>query len=68
MILQLADRHQMFRKIDQLTKLSRDMMTSELQFKINRWDEELTDYMQAGEDKCHKFKQTHIDWSPEVGI
>ena len=58
----------MFQKTDQLTKLSRDMTTSEFQIKINCWDEELTDYIKAEEKKFHKFKQTHIDWSPDVGV
>ena len=58
----------MFKKIDDLTKLSKDMPVSKFQVKINCWDEEMTDYMQAAENKCCKFKHTHIEWSPEVGV
>ena len=65
---QLADQHRMFKKIDDLTKLSKDMTVSEFQVKINRWDDEMTDYMRAAENKCRKFKHTHIEWSPDVGV
>ena len=34
---------------------------TDFQIKINKWDGELTDYIQSAEDKCHKFKQNHID-------
>ena len=44
------------------------MSPAEFQLKLNRWDDELTDYMRRSENKCHKFKQNHIEWSPEVGV
>ena len=65
---ELADRHQVFQRIDQLIKLSSVMSPAEFQLKLNRWDDELTDYMQSSENNCHKFKQNHIEWSPEVGV
>ena len=65
---ELADRHQMFQRIDQLIKLPSVMSPAEFQLKLNRWDDELTDYMRRSENKCHKFKQNHIEWSPEVGV
>ena len=34
---------------------------------MNKWDDELTDYMRASEDKCRTFKMNHIDYSPIVG-
>ena len=65
---ELADRNQMFLRIDQLTKLSYVMSLAEFQLKLNKWDDELTDYMRSSENNCHKFKQNHIEWSPEVGV
>lgn len=44
------------------------MSAAEFQVKMNRWDNGLTDYMRSAESKCHKFKQNHIEWSPEVGV
>ena len=33
---------------------------------MNRWDNELTKYMKASENRRHTFKMGHIDYSPEV--
>ena len=65
---ELADRHEMYRKLDDLTQLADLISPTEFQIKINKWDDELTDYMQDVEDKCHKFKQNHVDWSPKYGV
>lgn len=65
---QLADRHGMYRKLNELTNLADLVSAAEFQTKINRWDYELTDYMRSPEDKCHKFKQNHVDWSSEYGV
>jgi len=65
---QLAERHQMYRKLNVLTNLAMQISTSDFQVKMNRWDEELTDYMRAAEHQCHKFKINHIDWSPKLGV
>jgi len=65
---QLADRHGMYRKLNDLTKIADVISASEFQVKMNRWDDELTEYMRSAEDKCHKFKQDHVSWSPEYGI
>lgn len=68
MLCQLADRHQMYSKLNAITKLSRFISASEFQVKMNRWDNELTNYMRAAETKYRKYNQNNIDLSPEVGV
>ena len=63
---QLCDRHQMFKKLNELNRLSDVLPVAEFQTLMNRWDNELTEYMKASENRCHKFKMGHIDYSPEV--
>ena len=65
---QLADRHKMYKKLDDLTKFSDLISPAEFLINMNRWDKELTDYMQAAEDKCRKYKQSHVAWSPKFGV
>ena len=65
---QLCDRHAMYKKMNELTNLADLLSPAEFQIKMNRWDEEMTDYMRASEDKCHKFKQDHTAWSPKYGV
>ena len=56
---ELVDQHEMYRKLNKLTKLADLISPAEFQIKNNKWDDELIDYMRAVEDKCHKFKQNH---------
>ena len=43
-------------------------MVAECQLRLNEWDDELTDLMKDAEDQCRKFKQNHIEFSPEVDV
>ena len=61
---QLAVRHEMYRKLNELTKIADVISASEFQVKMNCWDDKLTEYMRSAEEKCHKFKQDHVSWSP----
>ena len=47
----LMDRHQMFKKMNELTRLADYMSVEVFQVKLNRWDDEMTDYMRAAEKK-----------------
>ena len=53
---ELTDRHQMFKKLNELKKISTVFSPVEFQLQMNRWDDELTDYMEASENKCRSFK------------
>ena len=64
----LRHKHLNTRLSYQLTKLSSVMSAAEFQLKLNKWDDELTDFMIHSENNCHRFKQNHIEWSPEVGV
>jgi len=63
---ELTNRHMMFRKLTDLHNLSRFTTASDFQLQMNRWDDELTQYMHAAENKCHTFKMDHIEYSPFV--
>ena len=63
---QLLDRHRMFKKLNKLHKLQDELSLPEFMLQFNKWDRELTELMLAAENKCHKFKQCHIPYSPEV--
>ena len=65
---ELTGRYEMHRKMNGLTKLADIMTAADFQTEINRWDEEFTDYMRAAEERCHKYKHNHVEWSPEFGV
>ena len=65
---ELAGRHEMYHKMNGLTKLADIMIAADFQTKINRWDSEFTDYRRVAEERCHKYKQNHVEWSPEFGV
>ena len=62
----LADRHRLFEKLNALHLLADTVSKNEFMLLMNRWDDELTDYMKAAENRCHKFKQNIFDYSPEI--
>ena len=64
----LMDRHQMFKKMNELTRLADYMSVEVFQVKLNRWDDEMTDYMRAAEKQCRQYFANPLEWSPEVGI
>jgi hypothetical protein len=35
---------------------------------INKWDTKLIQYKLHSEKNCTKYKNSHIEWSPEVGL
>ncbi len=61
-------RHKMYKNLASLTKLSPLVSAAEFQTQLNRWDDELRDYMRASEDQIRKFKMNHTEWSPRVGV
>ena len=63
---ELADRHQMFRKLNGINRLADSMTVAEFQLIMNKWDDELTDYICSAESKCNKFHMGTIDYSPEA--
>ena len=65
---QLTDRHNMFDKMNDLNKIATVLSPAEFQLQMNRWDNELCDYMRSAEDKCHKFKNCWLEYSPESNI
>jgi len=58
----------MFKKLLEIRESSDLLSVANFQLLMNRWDVELEDYMKSAENKCHKFKNCHIEWSPAVGI
>ena len=64
---QLCDRHRMFRKLWQLRRESASLTDSQWLLRMNKWDQELEQFMKSAEANCRRYKQNHIEWSPEVG-
>ena len=56
----------MFHKLNEINRLADSMTVAEFQLVMNKWDDELTDYMRSAESKCNKFHMGHIDYSPEA--
>ena len=62
----LADRHQMFHKLNDINRIDDSLPEAEFLLLMNKWDRKLSDYMRASEDQCRKFFMNHIDYSPEA--
>ena len=58
----------MFHKLIEFHHLADLMEPDASQLKLNKWDNDLTDFMDLAEKKCNKFKASHIKYSPEVNI
>ncbi len=56
----------MFWKLNKISGIADLMTVVEFQIQINKWDEELMDYMHTTKNQCCKFKMCHINYSPEV--
>ena len=52
MLSKLADRHQLFKKLNELDKITGVVSQEEFQLHMSRWDVELTDFMKAAENMC----------------
>jgi len=68
MLNQLCNRHRIFSKLVRLKKNYDNLTVAEFQLCFNRWDEEFTELMKGVENQCRKFKQNHIEFSPEVNV
>ena len=64
----ITDRHKIFAKLNGIMQIGESITPAAFQLLLNRWNDELTEHMKASENRCHKFKQNHIDFSPEVGM
>ena len=65
---QLCDRHQIFKKLLDIRKLSPLLTTSEFLLLVSKWDKEFEDYMRSAENQCNSFKDDCIEWSPKAGV
>ena len=52
---ELANRHQLFKKLNGLDDIAKVLTEAEFQLHTNWWDNKLMEYMKASENKCHKF-------------
>jgi hypothetical protein len=67
-LTQLSNRHLIFKKLLVMDWESNGISPSMVQLKMNRIDLELEQYMKSSEQNCHKYKRTHIKWSPYAGV
>ena len=64
----LTNRHQMFKKLNELTLNAKRLPHADFLLLLNKWDDKLTEHMTCSEEKCHSYKQDHIEWGPTVGV
>ena len=64
----LTNRHQMFKKLNKLTLNAKQLPQADFLLLLNRWDDKLMEHMRCSEEKCHSYKQDHIEWSLTVGV
>jgi hypothetical protein len=58
----------MAKKLLQIRQSSDILSDSDFILLMNKWDKEFEHYMKAAEKRCRSFHQSHIAWSPKVGI
>ena len=64
---QLINRHKMYKKLANIVKIP-DTAVEEYDHRMNKWDDELRDFMIAAENKCRSFKSSSLEWSPTVKV
>ena len=57
---QLVKRHSMYEKLVKITSLP-DVALDEYDFKMNKWDKELQEFMISAENKCRKYKDDDLE-------
>jgi hypothetical protein len=67
-LTQLSNRHSIFKKLLTVNKESDGISPATVQLRMNKIDSELEQFMKSAEHKCHKYKRTHIEWSPYAGV
>ena len=55
----------MYEKLANIMSLS-DVGMDEYEHSMDKWDDELKDFMIAAENKCRTFKNSNLEWSPTV--
>jgi hypothetical protein len=67
-LTQLSNRHSIFKKLLTVDKESDGISPATVQLRMNKVDSELEQFMKSAKHKCHKYKRTHIEWSPYAGV
>jgi hypothetical protein len=66
-LCQLTEEHRMYEKMDALLSLPCDTPCVEVASRdMNRWDSQYVDYQACAENNCNTFKDSTVDFSPEV--
>jgi hypothetical protein len=64
----LLNRHLIFKKLLRIDKKCDCISLAQVQLCLNKIDLELEQFMKTAERDSHKFKRTHIEWSPRLGV
>ena len=64
---QLVDRHIMFEKLTDIMGIP-DAALDEYDARMNKWDDELKDFMLLAEKKYRTYKGDQIEWSPNIKV
>ena len=55
----------MFEKLTDIMGIP-DVALEEYEVRMNKWDDELKEFMLAAEQKCRTYKDDQIEWSPTI--
>ncbi len=64
----LCIQHKMYGRIYFIYSHTDYLSDDDFSYMINKWDTELIQYKLHLEKNCTKYKNSHIKWSPEVGL
>ena len=67
-LTQLSNRHLIFKKLLVVDQEDIGVSSAGVQLEMNKIDKELEQFMKSSEQHCHKYKRTHIEWSPYAGV
>jgi hypothetical protein len=62
---QLVDRHRMFEKLTDIMGIP-DIALDKYEVRMNKWDDELKDFMLPAKKKCRTYTGDQIEWSPTI--
>jgi hypothetical protein len=65
---QLSNRHNIFKKLLLISGEDGYIPTAQVQVRMNKFDQELEEFMKSSEKGCHKYRDDGIKWTPLTGV
>jgi hypothetical protein len=64
----LCTQHKMYERMYFIYLHTDYLSDDDFSYMINKWDTELIQYKLHSDNNCTKYKNSHIEWSPKVGL